>query len=123
MRRRGFTGLSGGMAAAWPLVAHAQSKLHRVSLLTLDAGEDSSQLVTSLQDLGYVEGKNIHFEHRSAGGDPGRLAALAQELAQSKPDVLVAGWGTLAPKALKAATTTIPIVFTTVGDPVGAGLV
>jgi len=123
MRRRVFFGLSGGMAAAWPVVARAQSKVHRVSLLTLDAGEDSSPLVASLRDLGFVEGRNLHFEHRSAGGDPARLAALAQELVQPKPDVLVAGWGTLAPKALKAATTTIPIVFTTVGDPVGAGLV
>src|SRR5262249_30581897 len=48
---------------------------------------------------------------------------LAEELVRAKPDVLVAGWGTLAPKALKEATATVPIVFHTVGDPVGAGLV
>jgi putative ABC transport system substrate-binding protein len=48
---------------------------------------------------------------------------MAEELVRAKPDVLVAGWGTLAPKALKAATATIPIVFVTVGDPIGAGLV
>jgi putative ABC transport system substrate-binding protein len=92
-------------------------------LLTLQADEQAAQLVGRLRDLGYVTGRNLSFEHRSAEGDPNRLAALASELVQLKPDVLVAGWGTLAPKALKAATETIPIVFSAVGDPVGAGLV
>ena len=123
MKRREFIGLIVGTAGAWPLSAHAQSKTYRVGLLTLDTGEDSSQFTGPLRDLGYVEGKNLNFEHRSAAGDPGRLAAMAEELVQAKPDVLVAGWGTLAPKALKTATATIPIVFATVGDPIGAGLV
>jgi putative ABC transport system substrate-binding protein len=123
MKRREFIGLVVGAAGAWPLSAHAQSKTYRVGLLTLDSGEDASQFTRPLRDLGYVEGKNLNFEHRSAGGDPGRLAAMAEELVQAKPDVLVAGWGTLAPKALKTATATIPIVFVTVGDPIGAGLV
>ena len=123
MRRREFIGWLGGAATAWPLMARAQAKTYRVALLTLEAGESAAQLIGPLRDLGYVEGKNLVFEHRSAEGDPGRLAALAEELVQSKPDVLVAGWGTLAPKALKAATANIPIVFSTVGDPIGAGLV
>ena len=123
MKRREFIGLIVGTASAWPLSAHAQSKAYRVGLLTLDTGEDASQFTGPLRDLGYVEGKNLNFEHRSADGDPGRLAAMAEELVQAKPDVLVAGWGTLAPKALKTATATIPIVFATVGDPIGAGLV
>src|SRR5215472_3786606 len=63
------------------------------------------------------------FKYRSAEGHPERLAPLAMELVQDKPDVLVAGFGTLAAKAAKAATTTIPVVFTTVGDPLGAGIV
>ena len=123
MRRREFFKFLGNSAVAWPLVAHAQSKVYRVGLLTLEAGEDASLLVSRLRDLGYVQAKNLYYEHRSAEGDPKRLAALADELVQLKPDVLVAGWGTLAPKALRAATETIPIVFSTVGDPIGAGLV
>jgi putative ABC transport system substrate-binding protein len=124
MRRRDFIRLLGSVAAiAWPLSARAQSRTYRVGLLTLETGEDASKLVGRLRELGYVEGKNLDYEHRSAEGDPKRLGALADELVRLKPDVLVAGWGTLAPKALKAATGTIPIVFSTVGDAVGAGLV
>jgi ABC-type uncharacterized transport system substrate-binding protein len=123
MRRRELLKFLGNAAIAWPFVAHAQSKVYRVGLLTLEADDDASQLVGKLRDLGYVEGKNLYFEYRSAEGDPKRLAALAEELVQLKPNVLVAGWGTLAPKALRAATETIPIVFSTVGDPIGAGLV
>ena len=63
------------------------------------------------------------FEYRSAEGRPERLPQLAMELVHAKPDVLLAGLGTLAAQAAKAATTTIPIVFTLVGDPVDAGLV
>ncbi|MET3842613.1 ABC transporter substrate binding protein [Bradyrhizobium sp. OAE829] len=123
MKRREFIGLVVGAAQAWPLAALAQSRMHRVALLTLEADEEISQFTGPLRDLGYVEGKNLNLEHRSAEGEPRRLAGLAEELVQTKPDVLVAGWGTLAPKALKAATATIPIVFATVGDPIGAGLV
>jgi putative ABC transport system substrate-binding protein len=112
-----------GTISIWPLSASAQSRTYRIGLLTLDNTEATSQLVERLRDLGYVQGKNLTFDHRSADGDPGRLAMLAEELVRAKPDVLVAGWGTLAPKALKAATATIPIVFVTVGDPLGAGLV
>lgn len=123
MRRRDLIRLAGGAAVAWPLSVSAQSRIYRVGFLTLETGEKASELTEPLADLGYVQDKNMSFAHRSAEGDPGRLAKLAEELAQTKPDVLVAGWGTLAPKALKAATATIPIVFSTVGDPIGAGLV
>jgi putative tryptophan/tyrosine transport system substrate-binding protein len=119
MRRRTFL----GVIAAWPAAAGAQATLHRIGFLSLEQGEDPSLLAKALGRLGYVEGKDFSILFRSAGGDPARLAALAGELVEAKPDLLVAGWGTLAPKALKAATTTVPIVFSTVGDPVGAGLV
>ena len=76
-----------------------------------------------LQELGYSEGNNTTLEYRSAEGRPERLAQLATELTQLNPDVLVAGFGTLAAKAAAAATKTIPVVFTNVGDPVGAGLI
>jgi putative ABC transport system substrate-binding protein len=123
MERREFVAFLAVAAGAWAFSARAQFKIHRVALLTLELGEDASQLSGPLRELGYVEGKTLHLEHRSANGDPGQLAAIAEDLVRSKPDVLVAGWGTLAPKALKAATATIPIVFATVGDPIGAGLV
>ena len=76
-----------------------------------------------LHELGYREGKNMAFEYRSAEGHPERLPQLAMELVRGGPDVLIAGFGTLAAQAAKAATMTIPIVFTTVGDPVRAGLI
>jgi putative ABC transport system substrate-binding protein len=76
-----------------------------------------------LHELGYSEGKNMTFEYRSGEGRPERLPQLALELVRARPDVLIAGFGTLAAQAAKAATATIPIVFTNVGDPVGAGLV
>ena len=80
-------------------------------------------LLERLHELGYVEGKNMTFTYRSAEDHPERLPQLAKELVQANPDVLIAGFGTLAAKAAKAATTTIPIVITSVGDPVGAGLI
>jgi putative ABC transport system substrate-binding protein len=94
-----------------------------VAFITLDPGEHASVILRPLRDLGFIEGANLTFVHRSAEGDPNRLRALAEELVRAKPDVIVAGWGTLAPQAAKAATATIPIVLTSVGDPVGAGLV
>jgi ABC-type uncharacterized transport system substrate-binding protein len=80
-------------------------------------------LLERLHELSYREGKNMTFEYRSAEGHPERLPQLAMELVRARPDVLITGFGTLTAQAAKAATTTIPIVFTTVGDPVGAGLV
>ena len=122
MKRRDFICLVAG-AAPWLSAARAQSKTWRVAFLALEPGDEAAQFGNAMRGLGYVDGKNLSFEQRSAEGDPARLAALADELVRTKPDVLVAGWGTLAPKALKAATSTIPIVFSTVGDPIGAGLV
>jgi len=128
--RREFINLVGGAAAAWPLGARAQQqsggKSHRVGFLALVPGEDTTlmkALLERLHELGYSEGANLIFEYRSAEGRPERLAPLAMELVQAKPDVLVAGFGTLAAKAAKAATTTIPVIFTTVGDPLGAGII
>jgi putative ABC transport system substrate-binding protein len=99
----------------------------RISYLGLLPGEDKTTLMQvlleRLRELGYSEGKNMTFEYRSAEGRPERLPQLAMELVHAKPDVLLAGLGTLAAQAAKAATTTIPIVFTLVGDPADAGLV
>jgi putative ABC transport system substrate-binding protein len=76
-----------------------------------------------LHELGYSEGKSMIFEYRSSDGRPERLPQLAAEIVRANPDVLITGFGTLTAKAAKAATTTIPVVFTSVGDPIGAGLV
>ena len=76
-----------------------------------------------LRDLGYVEGRNFVLEIRSAEGKHDRYAALAAELVAPKVDVIVASGGTPAALAAKQATRTIPIVFTSVGDPVTSGLV
>jgi putative ABC transport system substrate-binding protein len=128
MDRRAFIGtLAGGLLAA-PFAAEAQQagKSYRVCLLALTPGEDTTSmkpLLERLRELGYDEGKNMTFEYRSAEGRSERLPQLAMELVRGRPDVLIAGFGTLTAQAAKAATLTVPIVFTSVGDPVGAGLV
>ena len=111
-----------------PLAAAAQpaGKVWRFSFLALTPGEDTTlmpALLERLHELGYSEGKTMTFAYRSADGQPERLPPFALELVRAQPDVLIAGFGTLTAQALKAATTTIPIVFTNLGDPVGAGLV
>ena len=128
MDRRRFllTSLAGVLAA--PVAGEAQpaGKSYRISFLALTPGEDTTSmkaLVERLRELSYVEGRNMTLEYRSAEGLPERLPQLAMELVRARPDVLIAGFGTLTAQAAKAATTTIPIVFTTVGDPVGAGVV
>jgi putative ABC transport system substrate-binding protein len=124
MRRRTFIMLIGG-AAAWPLSAGAQqaAKLRRVAYLALLPGPDAVIVKGRLAELGYIEGKNLIFDLRSAEGLPERLPDLASELVRTNPDVIVAGFGTLTAKSAQAATTTIPIVFSSVGDPIGAGIV
>src|SRR5215510_926895 len=126
MRRREFITLLA--AAAWPMAAYGQQggRSYRISFLALVPGEDATlmkALLERLHELGYSEGANLTFKYRSAEGRPERLTPLAVELVQDRPDVLVAGFGTLAAQAAKAATTTTPVVFTTVGDPLGAGII
>jgi putative ABC transport system substrate-binding protein len=114
------------LAAAFAAEAQQAGKSYRVCFLALTPGEDTTSvkpLLERLRELGYDEGKNMTFEYRSAEGRSERLPQLAMELVRGRPDVLIAGFGTLAAQAAKAATLTVPIVFTTVGDPVGAGLV
>jgi putative tryptophan/tyrosine transport system substrate-binding protein len=124
MRRREFI-LALGSAAAWPLAASAQNlaKSYRLAFLALRTGQDSAVVKERLDELGYAEGKNLVFDFHSADGQPERLAALATALVRTNPDVIVTGFGTLTAKAVQAATVNIPVVFTTVGDPIGAGIV
>ena len=127
MKRRKFIAVLCA-AAAWPLAAGAKprTKPFRLGYLALLPGEDASRvtpMMQRLQELGYSEGADIILDYRSAEGRPERVAALAAELVGANPDVLIAGFGTVTAKAAGAATSSIPIVFTAVGDPVGAGLV
>jgi putative ABC transport system substrate-binding protein len=127
MRRRDFIAILSG-AVALPLTAGAQQpgRTYRVAYLALLPDEDTTlakPFLERLQELGYSEGKNLTLTYRSADGRPERLSQLAAELVQGRPDVLVTGFGTLAAKAAMRATSTIPVVFTMVGDPIGAGLV
>ena len=130
MKRREFIGLAGGAAVLQmqPFAAQAQqsTKQHRIAYLALLSGEDTTYarpFLQRLQELGYREGQNMVWDYRSAEGRTELLVQLASELVRAGPDVLIGGWGTLAPKAAMTATGSIPIVFTSVGDPVGAGLV
>jgi putative ABC transport system substrate-binding protein len=124
MERREF--ISGlGSAAAWPVVARAQQPAIPVIGL-LQIGAPSSYLFSGLREglkeAGYVEDQNLAVEYRFANDDPGRLPELAADLVRRRVVVIVAV-GTAAALAAKAATSTIPIVFNTGGDPVALGLV
>jgi putative ABC transport system substrate-binding protein len=93
-------------------------------LATRTAGDSRLEgLLQGLRDLGYVEGRNLRIEYRDAEGKTERFPALAAELVSLKCDVIVTTGGTLAAQAAKQATTTLPIVFASVGDAVAEGLV
>jgi putative ABC transport system substrate-binding protein len=98
-----------------------------VTYLALLADEDRARFMAAfmqrLRELGYVDGQNLHFIYRSAEDRPELLPGLASELIRMKPDVFVTGFGTVAAKVAKMASGEIPVVFLSVGDPVGAGIV
>ena len=119
--RRDFISLVGGAALAWPLSARAQqAKMPRIGII--DDSPIWNAFRDGLRELGYVEGQNLAFEYRYAGGLPDRLAWVAAELVR-RPVELVATFGTPPTYAAKEATRTIPIVMIGIGDPIGAGLV
>ena len=125
MRRRQFITLLGG-AAAWPLAARAQQagKIRAIGLLSPASRSPSvvPALFDALAELGWIEEKNLVVERRYAENRLERLPELAAELVRLNVEVIVAN-GTLGPLAAKRATSTIPIVMTAAGDPLGSGLV
>ncbi len=128
MTRRHFMTLLGG-AAVWPLAARAQQaeRVRRIGLLMASADDREGQarvtaLKQGLQELGWTDGRNIQIETRFGGGDADRIRAHAAELVALAPDVLV-GHATPGTRALRQATSSIPIVMVAVNDPVEQGFV
>jgi putative ABC transport system substrate-binding protein len=129
VRRREFITLLGGAAAAWPLAARAQQaeRVRRIGLLMGTADDREGQarvtaLKQGLQELGWTDGRNIQIETRFAGADGDRIRAHAAELVALAPDVIV-GQTTPVTRALRQATSSIPIVMAAVNDPVDQGFV
>src|SRR5712691_8351424 len=127
LRRREFITLLGG-AAGWPLAARAQQagKLPTIGFLGANTASIDSHrtaaFVQRLRELGWIEGRTIAIEARWAEGRNERSAEIAAEFVRLKVDVIVT-YGTPPVIAAKQATTVIPIVFASAGDPVGTGLV
>jgi putative ABC transport system substrate-binding protein len=127
MKRREFIGLVGGVAAAWPLAARAQTpKMPVVGHLSINSAIGNPQQEVAfrqgLKEGGFVEGQNVAIESRWAEGQYDRLPALATDLVRRQVAVIFVG-GDPSIAAAKAATATIPIVFETAGDPVQLGFV
>ena len=130
MRRREFITLLGGAATVWPLVAPAQqvTGMGRIGVL-MQVGKSDAEaqarlkvLQETLQQLGWIEGRNVQFDCRWADAKDDLARQFAKELVDLRLDVIV-GQGTISARALQQATNTIPVVFVQVTNPVGAGFV
>jgi putative tryptophan/tyrosine transport system substrate-binding protein len=128
MRRRQFISLLGGAAVAWPLAARAQERMRRIGVLmamTADDPESTPRLAAfaqGLQQSGWTIGQNVRVDYRWGGGNADNMRKYAMELVALAPDVILAHSSTAVVPLLQASRT-IPIVFTALADPVGAGYV
>jgi ABC-type uncharacterized transport system substrate-binding protein len=129
MQRREFVQGIAGLAATWPFAVHAQSeRVRKIGVLMSTSENDvegqahAALLRQGLKDLGWTDGRNVHFDYRWNGGDATRAKINAAELVSQKSDVIIAN-STLSLAVVHKETTTIPIVFVVVGDPVGQGFV
>jgi putative ABC transport system substrate-binding protein len=126
LKRRDFITLLGG-AAAWPLVSHGQQRARRVGVLVGSGNDLQSQFWLAafqrrLQELGWLDGRDLHIDVRWGGADIDHIRASAADLVSSRPDVILV-YGVRALNPLRQATRQIPIVFIATSDPVGLGLV
>jgi putative ABC transport system substrate-binding protein len=130
MRRREFLRVLGGTAAVWPLAARAQQaqQVRRIGVLmnlAADDPEGQARLAAfqqGLQQLGWTDGRNVRIDYRWGAADPDRIRKYAAELVALAPDVILAN-GAIVLGPLLQITRTVPIVFASVTDPVGAGFV
>jgi putative ABC transport system substrate-binding protein len=126
MRRRAFITLLGGAAATWPLAARGQQKLPVIGFVGAATAVAWAPWVAGfvqrLAELGWINGRTVTIEFRWAEGRSDRYVEIAAEFVRLKVDVIVTTAGSPT-AAAKQATATIPIVFTAIGDPIGAGLV
>jgi putative tryptophan/tyrosine transport system substrate-binding protein len=128
MRRRDFIKIVAGSASTWPFAARAQQTALQVIgyLSSGSRGSDAFRVTAfreGLNEIGYVEGRNVEVQYRWAENHFDRLSALASDLVSLSPNVIVTGGGTQTALAVKSASTTIPIVFVIGADPVKFGLV
>jgi putative ABC transport system substrate-binding protein len=127
MKRRQFIAQLGGAAAAWPIAVRAQSleRVRRVGVLMVSGQDDADTTARlagfryGLEQLGWVEGRNIRIDYRFAGGRTDRFQPLAKELVALQPEAILAHSTPIA-AALQRENRTIPIVFTNVSDPIGS---